>query len=276
MVRIFGSVRNALTIEWYRFTEMTLTLDEEIYVLGTAAPCRDRNTRASKDLMVRAAKRKNSMLLTDMSAGDIFRTPVVIRHLIVSILFFLIFSSIIFIAVSNYESAQEGFLMYMILFIAAVSLIALIPAYGNLRWALSSKRRKMPDIYSMEPGPVKVKGVAKPVDDITVISPFTGKRCLAYTATVERLVGRRGLVYTGRPSITGWAKIATFRYCPKFYIENYTGRIPVNPMGAVILSKNVFQLKTSNLKETPKNVQKLLRKGMVNGIRWREDRKRGY
>lgn len=78
MVRIFGSVRNALTIEWYRFTEMTLTLDEEIYVLGTAAPCRDRNTRASKDLMVRAAKRKNSMLLTDMSAGDIFRTPVVI------------------------------------------------------------------------------------------------------------------------------------------------------------------------------------------------------
>jgi len=75
-------------------------------------------------------------------------------------------------------------------------------------------------------GPVEIEGRAVEGDDGTVVAPFTGSRCLAYTYEVEELR------QSGKTQ--SWETLDTGMDGVDFVVDDGSGRVVVNPEGAAI------------------------------------------
>jgi hypothetical protein len=122
--------------------------------------------------------------------------------------------------------------------------LGMIPFYFAFR--AFQLRRRMEDtptskVRSMAIGLVELKG--KVVAGETVLSPYTKKPCVFYDYRMERLEVRRFYSPSARRWITTreWVLERTASECRRFYLEDETGRVLVDPEGADVPEVSVYE-----------------------------------
>ncbi len=116
-------------------------------------------------------------------------------------------------------------------------------------------------IRSLAMGLVEVSGkaVLKP-DGVKLKSPFTNKPCVYYKYMIEE--------YRKQGKNSSWAVIGSGKDYSKFYLQDDTGKVLVNPTGANIdiPHDNIF---TSNIgKEPPLSVKNFINKQNIRHESW--------
>ncbi len=95
-------------------------------------------------------------------------------------------------------------------------------------------------VRSLAAGLVELKGRAVPRE--AFIAPFSKRRCVLYDYREEELRVRREWDPMTRKSITvrEWATVRTESKAARFYLEDATGRVLVDPKGADVEGTRVF------------------------------------
>lgn len=256
-----------VTLSKYRFTENIIPLGKKIYVLGTAVPSEEDYSEATQKGIVKKTKEHDMLTISDKSEEEITKSS---RYLLKFILGGLgIIASVaglLFIFMYAPMDEDIGRIILFLIFILITSIATFISGFKELKRQQVSESLPTSQVSSMAMGLVELKGKAKPIERKE--SPITGKKCSGYQLIVEQYVssGRSG----------HWQVISKTNELPVFYLEDETGKVPIDPEGAEMLIDPEFRQKTKDLRELPEPAQDFLREGGVPEIEWKEDSPVGY
>lgn len=124
---------------------------------------------------------------------------------------------------------------------------------------LSKKRRTIgvpvSRIRALAVGSAKIQGKIVKANSVGKTAPLSGKRCLFYIDSIEDF-------YLGKIGF-GWRTVKSNSDWVDFYVEDSSGKVPINPEGAEIKLKEVYNFTAFPLKEIPEPVKNLLQKNKI-------------
>ena len=128
------------------------------------------------------------------------------------------------IAILRTESGNPYLGAFIMIVIGAVTFLVGFKAYREYRILMEVPRAP---VRSIPMGLVHLQG--KVTGDDPLISPLTGARCFFYMVNIKEFVKTR----TGAASVKwSWQTVAGDDDLKPFYLDDGTGRVLVNPMGA--------------------------------------------
>lgn len=250
----------------YKFTEMTLPTDKELYILGTATPTKEEYPKATQKGIIKETKVHGELLISRKKGKEILKSK---RHLpkyllgilgIISIAMFLGLVGVPMLVL--FRKGVNEISSNLMLTILVAFVLCFIPAYlifkkyiyKGLKFVeLKEKIKSIPtsEIGSMSMGLVEVKGKPEPVEK-PLKSPLTSKECVGYIYKIEKSEGKKG----------NWIVKERGRGTPVFYLNDGTGKIPVDPstlkMERENLDLSTSHKKVSNPDDLPPKAKKIL------------------
>lgn len=235
----------------YLFIEEIIPLKKEIYVLGTAVPSKKAPKDSTHNAILTRTDNNDTLTVSDRSEKSLIADKEALRNLVLgglgilgslSAFVFLIWTGTIF-EIDNPEGIGS---LALLLFISAASF------YGSFKGIKRKEKIKSvptSDIESLSMGLVEVKGTTRPVEK-SLIAPFTGTKCVGYRCEIKRFTGEK---------YDKWETIQRSKTLPIFYLEDQTGRIPVDPNKAYFKLSSVFKEKIKELEELPEAGRKFLK-----------------
>lgn len=259
-----------ITLKKYRFTEKIIPLNQELYILGTATPTKEKYEEATENAIVKRTDEHNTLVISDKKEEELTKSTKYAKKLILGGLGLILllpitlylFISGLWIDIDVRNTLVLGFLIFL-------SAGMFIKGFQEMKFQQTAESTPTSKISSMAMGLVELKGKAK-AKTKKVKSPFTGKKCATYQAKVEKYI------HGGRNSRGRWVTIKKLEKRPIFYLDDGSGKVPVDPTEADIKTHVEFKKKTKNLKELPEPAKETLKEGKVTDIEWKENSKVGY
>lgn len=240
----------------HRFTEKIIPLNQELYVLGTATPTKEKYEKATEQGVVKKGKNNKTLIISDMSEKEITKDWRVWVPLLIGGIG--IITTISLLIMSLLGSLGLGIKpTFVILIFLGVSLGFFYHGFKELQQQQLMESIPTSEIDSMAMGLVEIKGKTKAMKE-PLKSPFTGTKCIGYKCKIEKLVQR--------DKHSDWETLKEFREFPIFYVKDKTGVLPVNPRGADFMLSTHFKKKTTELKDLPQPAQEYLKNNKVKGL----------